>query len=235
MQTGCAGTTEATDPYCLRAGEAAALLAGHPWRRFAVLGDSVAEGLYEPTEGYLELAWTDRVAVELARQQPELAYLNLAVSNLRAAQVRRTQLAPALQFRPDLALVACGGKDALHPAYDPDAVDRELAAMVSALREQGCAVMTMGSLECGPLPGLPEAIRFGGVDRLRLLGRRVAALSAALDTIHVDLTSHPAAGPDLLSRDGLHGNGRSHAIAAAEAVRRLGAHLGNSFDPRSPA
>ncbi len=46
---------EATDPYTLRDGEAAALLAGHPWRRFVVLGDSVAEGCCEPVDGYSRL------------------------------------------------------------------------------------------------------------------------------------------------------------------------------------
>jgi len=45
MATEYAATVEATDPYCLRDGEAAALLAGHPWRRFAVVGDSVAAGI----------------------------------------------------------------------------------------------------------------------------------------------------------------------------------------------
>jgi hypothetical protein len=35
---------EAADSFCLRPGEAASLLDGHPRRRFAVLGDSVVEG-----------------------------------------------------------------------------------------------------------------------------------------------------------------------------------------------
>src|SRR5215470_4382308 len=46
-----AESREAADPWCLADGEASRLLAGHPWRRFAVLGDSVAEGVFEPTEG----------------------------------------------------------------------------------------------------------------------------------------------------------------------------------------
>ncbi len=42
---------EAADPYCLRAGEAEHLLAGHPWRRFAVVGDGIAEGAGERPPG----------------------------------------------------------------------------------------------------------------------------------------------------------------------------------------
>jgi hypothetical protein len=45
------GHVEATDPYCLRPGEARALPARHPWRRFAVLGDSIAQGVSEPVPG----------------------------------------------------------------------------------------------------------------------------------------------------------------------------------------
>lgn len=59
------GPREAADPYCLRPGEAAALLAGHPWRRFAAIGDSIAEGLGEPSPGYPDQPWIDRIAAEL--------------------------------------------------------------------------------------------------------------------------------------------------------------------------
>lgn len=226
MPTGYAATVEAADPYCLRDGEAAALLAGHPWRRFAVLGDSVAEGLFEPTEGYVELSWIDRVAAELAEAQPGLAYLNLGRRNLRAAQVRNTQLDAALSFAPDLAMVACGANDAIDPRYRPDVVDGELSAIITALQAAGAEVLTIGILVLDSYPGLPAATRAAVPHRLRVLRRHTAAVAAALGTIHADLTEHPAQRePGLLSSDGVHGNGRSHAISAAEVVRRLGARL----------
>src|SRR5258705_611561 len=102
-----AQTLESADPYCLRDGEAVTLLAGHPWHRFAILGDSVAEGLTEPVDGYHPLAFPDRVRVELARHRPGLEHRNLGRRNLRAAAVLATQLAPALAFGPDLSLVSC--------------------------------------------------------------------------------------------------------------------------------
>ncbi|RZU76491.1 uncharacterized protein DUF664 [Micromonospora kangleipakensis] len=52
---------------------------------------------------------------------------NLGLRGLRAHEVRGTQLAPALAYDPDLALVV-RGNDAFRPGYDPDAVDRELIA-----------------------------------------------------------------------------------------------------------
>ncbi len=211
-----ASTVEATDPYCLRSGEAAALLKDHPWRRFVVLGDSIAEGVGDPVDGYANQGFADRIAAELSCQRPGLVYLNLGARSLRAAQVRAAQIGPALAFEPDLALLACGGNDALRPSFDPDAMDREVAAILVVMADY---------------PAFPQWYRPVAVERMRLLARHTNALAAALGTIHADLSLHPLGElpQQLLSRDGLHANARSHAICAAEAIRRLGAHLGNAF------
>ena len=209
------GLPETMDPYCLREGEAATLLAGHPWRRFAVLGDSIAEGVGDPLDGYCDLGWADRVAEALRAQRPALADY---VPRLGSA---------ALDFQPDLALVACGGNDAMRPGYDPDAVDRDLTAIVTALRDGGAAVVTISLLVMADYPAFPEWFRPAAVANMHVLARHTSALATALGTIHIDMADHPAGRlPDLLlSRDGLHANARSHAICAAEAIRRLGAHL----------
>jgi lysophospholipase L1-like esterase len=221
------------DPFCLRPGEAEALLAGHPWTRFVVLGDSIAEGVGDPVDGYGELGWADRVAAALAGQRPGLAYLNLGHRDLRTAQVRATQLDAALAFKSDLALVACGGNDAMRPGYDPAAVDRELGAIVAALRDSGTDVVTIALLVMADYPAFPEWFRPTAVANMRGLARHTTALAARLGTIHIDISQHPAGlQPELLlSRDGLHANARSHAICAAEAIRRLGGYLGNSGVP----
>ncbi|MFG3707191.1 SGNH/GDSL hydrolase family protein [Micromonospora sp. NPDC047670] len=218
--------TEATDPFCLRDGESAALLRDHPWRRFAVLGDSVAEGLCEPVDGYPDVQWADRIAAELRAVRPELAYLNLGLRGLRAHEVRARQLAPALAFRPDLALVVCGGNDAFHPAYDADAVDAELTAMIGALRAAGADVITVGMFDVSHSPAVPERHRAGLAERMRRLSAHTGALAERLGTLHVRLTDHPlTADPSIYSSDGRHGSARSDAVAAAETVRRLGTHL----------
>ncbi len=217
---------EATDRYCLRAGEATDLLADHPWRRFVVLGDSVAEGLGDAVPGYPDLPWADRIAAELTTFQPEFAFLNLGRSNTLAADVRAGQLDSALDFAPDLALVACGGYDVLRPAFDPLAVEAEIELIVSALAARGCAVVTVGIFDGSRSPGMPERFRAGMEQRLRELAAATERVSGRFDTIHVDLTTHPAAGdPAVYSADGIHGNRRAHAISAAEAVRALGARL----------
>ncbi|GAA1977989.1 SGNH/GDSL hydrolase family protein [Kitasatospora viridis] len=224
---------EAADPYCLREHEAERLLAGHPWRRFAVLGDSVAEGLGDPVAGYPDEPWATRIARELTAVRPDLTYLNLGRRNIPAAKVRATQLAAALEFGPDLALVACGGYDILRQSFDAAATADELRAVITPLREHGADVITVSMFAGARSPRLsPEAQR--ELDRrLAELTAATRALAAELATLHLDLTDHPAAGGDIFSADGRHGNRRCHAISAAEAVRRLGAHL-SAAAPATP-
>ncbi len=214
--------TEATDEYCLAEGEAAKLLAGHPWRRFVVLGDSVAEGLCSPVPGYSELQWADRLAHEL--QVPH--YLNLGVSGLRAHEIRATQLTPALAFEPDLALVVGGGNDAFSARYNPDRVDEELTAMITALQAAGADVITLGMFNVSYSPAVADWLRPGLRARMTTLSERTRALAERLGTIHVHLTDHPLSrDPELYSPDGRHGTARSDAIAAAETIRRLAAEF----------
>jgi lysophospholipase L1-like esterase len=220
--------TESDDPHCLREGDSARLLAGHPWRRFAVLGDSVAEGHAEPLPGYSEVQFADRVARELAATAPDVDYLNLGHRGLRAREVHAGQLGPALDFRPDLALLVCGANDAFPATYRPEAVDAELRAMITALRAAGADVLTLGlfNVSYSPSPMIPEWLRPGLRRRMRELSERTAAIAAELGTLHVHLTGHPAAtDPGLFAGDGRHVNARGDAIALAETVRVLGAHL----------
>lgn len=218
--------TESTDPYCLRDGESRALLDGHPWQRFVVLGDSVAEGMCEPLDGYPPVQWADRTAAELTAVNPALVYRNLGHRGLRAHEVRAGQLQPALDFAPDLALIVCGGNDAFGRSYDPDAVDAELTAMITALRQVGADVVTVGMFDVSYSPAVPASIRPGLAERMRRLSAHTGRLADTLGTLHVALTDHPATSdPSLYSSDGRHGSARSDAIATAETVRRLGAHL----------
>jgi lysophospholipase L1-like esterase len=218
--------SESTDPYCLRSGEAVELLRAHPWRRFVALGDSVVEGMCEPTPGYPDVQWVDRIAAELRAVRPELAYRNLGRRGLRAHQVRAAQLAPALAFAPDLALVVCGGNDAFGPAYDAHAVDAELTAMIGALRDAGADVITVGMFDVSHSPAVPEHVRAGLGERMRRLSAHTARLADRLGTVHVHLTDHPlTADPTLYSTDGRHGSARSDAVATAETLRALARHL----------
>jgi hypothetical protein len=66
-----------------------------------------------------------------------------------------------------------------------------------------------------------------------MLAARTAVVAGALGALHVDLADHLATGEGpLTGDDGLHGNGRGQAIAAAETVRVLGTYLGNVSPPK---
>ncbi len=91
--------------------QAVGLLQGAPWRRFVVLGDSLAEGVEEHTVGYPTGGWAATVARVLRRVNPALVCLNLGRRDLLAGEVRATQLRAALEFGPDLTVIVCGGND----------------------------------------------------------------------------------------------------------------------------
>ena len=191
-----------------------------------MLGDSIAEGLGDPAPGYRDQPWCDRIAAELTRHRPELAYLNLGKSMTRSVAVRSGQLPEALAFAPDLALVACGSADMLLPGYDPARAERELRAIVTAFAGQGCDVMTVGLFDGSYAQNIPKLFMASRRKRIHESSRRTKQVAEDLGTLHVELTWHPASkDADIYSQDPRHGTMRGHAIAAAEAIRVLGAHL----------
>ena len=224
---------EAADPYCLTDEQVDVLLAGSPWTRFVVVGDSIAEGLGDPTEGYRPLPWADRTARALERQRPgDFTFLNLGRRDLVTAEVRRTQLAPAVEFRPDLALVIAGGNDILRPVFDNgEQVQADFDALVVGLQEAGAEVLTCTMFDITRSPIVPAEYKAQLGERLGDLAGRLQAVAAERGTLHVDFHTHPAAAEaGIYSTDVRHCNHRGHAIAAAGAVRRLGERLGHRLD-----
>ena len=201
------------DPYLPQAPE----LEHAPWKRFVVVGDSMAEGIGDPVTGYEHLGWADRVARRLGGE-----YLNLGRRNLLAGEVRSTQLGPALAFSPDLAAVCCGGNDFMQTAHDPAAVEREVDAIVGALRAAGSDVIMFAPFDISHTDLVPEEYRL----RWRTLIERMSELAERVTRRHgallVDFRGHPAgAEPSIYSADRIHLNARGQAICAAETLHAL--------------
>ncbi|MEU7905464.1 SGNH/GDSL hydrolase family protein [Actinoplanes sp. NPDC049118] len=215
---------EATDPHCLTDDQADELLRASHWQRFVVVGDSLAKGLGEPTDGYRSLPWGARTAAALRRAQPDLVHLNLGVENLRAAEVRETQLDAALALKPDLAAVVCGGNDILPRNFDPEAVSADLDGIMGPLREAGADIVTFTLQDLSAAyPALAEGPL---LPRIRQLNDLVREVAARHDAIVVEMWSHPArADRDIYSSDLKHASMRGHAIVAAATIRALGARL----------
>lgn len=216
---------EPADRLCLGPGEARQLLAGSPWRRFVAVGDSVVAGTGDPVDGFRDISWADRLAEWLDAAVGPVAYANLGVPTLRAAEVRATQLGPALAFRPDLAVVVAGGNDALRRSFDPVAVERQLEAIVAPLAAAGATVVTFGLFDLSRTQFVPVPMRAGLRERLSTLNRVVRGLTEQVGGVHVDFVDHVALDESLLSADMVHANRRGHAVIAADVARALAAHV----------
>ncbi|MEY2442634.1 MAG: hypothetical protein QOJ46_2060 [bacterium] len=215
---------EARDPYCIDDEQADLLLAGAPWRRLVVIGDSLAEGVGDESPGYRSSPWAQRIADALRRLQPELEFANLSRRGLRAAEVRAEQLQRACAFEPDLAGVICGGNDLLVETFDAGAVEAELDAIVAPLRQAGADVITWTLQDITRAwPVLAEGPL---LERLVALNDAVRAVSARHGAILVDQWTSPwCAEQEIYSADFKHSSMRGHAVVAAATIRRLGAHL----------
>src|SRR6478672_2713225 len=105
--------------------------------RLVALGDSTVEGLMDFGPGETIVGWADRFAARLAHRDPGLLYANLAVRGQTSQEVRDTQLARALDLRPDVALLVAGVNDLLKPRLAREALRESLLTMFAALRESG--------------------------------------------------------------------------------------------------
>jgi lysophospholipase L1-like esterase len=203
-----------------------AQLHGAPWRRVVVLGDSIAEGVREPYQGYLDLSWIDRIARSLRVSVRGLCVTNLGLRDLRAAEVRERQLPAALGFRPDLAIVAAGGNDALRRSFEPGRVARELDGLVGPLRRTGADVLMIELLDIVASGLVPAEFASPLDERMRALAAITREVAVRHGAMLVEMRDHPAsADPGVYASDRLHLNARGHAIVATEAVRVLGLAL----------
>jgi lysophospholipase L1-like esterase len=214
---------EQNDPYLISDDEARRLLAAAPWRRFLVLGDSIAEGMGEPSPGYADLTWFERVRGVLSAAQPDLALLNLARRDLRAAAVVSEQLPEGLAFAPDLAVVIAGGNDLFGRVFDPDAVEAELDKIVAGLTGVGATVVLVTLMDI--VKAVPQ-LAGGAMERLPVLNDRIRAVARRHDGLVLDAFIHPmCADRNVYSADFKHPTMRGHAILATETLRVLATRL----------
>ncbi|AXB42947.1 SGNH/GDSL hydrolase family protein [Amycolatopsis albispora] len=209
--------TEGTDPFCLSPAEAARLLEGAPWHRFAVLGDSLAAGTGDPSPGYAPLPWAERVAAALRSHHPDLAYRNTGTIGATTGRTLAHQADGLLAFEPDLVHLSCGANDLWRPEPDFGAIEGNLRRLFALSVDTGALLttFTLGRAFTVPeFPAFPDRVR-----RLNALVRTIAAEHGALV---IEMWDHPVNDrPDLLSADGIHFAGAGQAVMAAEVIRAL--------------
>jgi lysophospholipase L1-like esterase len=199
-----------------------------PFSRYVALGDSTTEGLEDLAPGGGYRGFADRLAAQLARENPGLLYANLAIRGRKAWQVRAEQLEPALALRPDLASIIAGLNDILRARCDLDAVAGELDAIVSALRHQGATVLGMTFPDTAQL--MPAARPARG--RVLTFNEHLRAIARRRGMKLVDLERNGIVDARLWSVDRLHANAAGHARIAAAMAQELG--LEPDEDPYAP-
>jgi lysophospholipase L1-like esterase len=213
---------EATDPHCLTPVQVDQLLAGAPWRRLVILGDSVAAGVSDSVPGYRELSSSERIVEALRIQQPSLVHRNLGEPYLRTAEIRERQLPAALAMRPDLAIVSAGANDAFRRSFDPDRFAGELRSLLAPLAAQGAQLVTIGLFDLAR-SGVMLETDDGITARFDRLDAATATVARELGAIHVDNHHHSVSRDrSIFAGDRIHANARGHAIAASNLVRALG-------------
>ncbi|MGW1493551.1 SGNH/GDSL hydrolase family protein [Streptomyces sp. NPDC002402] len=210
--------TEESDPFCLPSLDAAALLFDAPWRRFAVIGDSLSAGTGDPSPGYADVGWSDRFAGILRRVRPDLEYLNTAEVGATTAQTLEKQIDSMLEFDPDLLHLPCGANDLVRRTPDFDKIEQSLRRMYDLASQTGAQLTTFTLGRAYVLPVFPD-----WSERVARVNDITRTLAAEYEAVVVDMWDHPInAREDLLSEDRIHFSTSGQAVMATEMVKGLG-------------
>ncbi|MEU3284564.1 SGNH/GDSL hydrolase family protein [Streptomyces longwoodensis] len=179
--------------------------------RFVALGDSLTEGVGDPTgDGWR--GWAALLADGLgAGPATPVRFTNLAVSGAQTRDVLERQLPAALGLRPEVAAVVVGVNDTLRRTFDIHAVAARLDRVYGALAGQGAVLLTACLPDPGGVLGLPGALARPLARRQQAVNTVVHALSERYDAVHL----HAAEGAwvtdrALWSADRLHPGERGH-------------------------
>ncbi|GAA3148059.1 SGNH/GDSL hydrolase family protein [Streptomyces echinatus] len=219
--------TEATDPFCLDRADAMTLLAGAPWGRYAVIGDSLSAGTGDPTPGYQDQGWPDRVADVLRSVRPDLDYLNVSETGATTAQTLEKQAARMVEFSPDLLHLPCAANDIARRRPDFGEMERTLRRMYDVAQGTGALLTTFTLGRAYVVPVFPD-----WPQRIAAVNEIVRGLASEYGAVVVDMWDHPVNDRgNLLSEDRIHFSTSGQAVMAAEMVRKLAGSLGRTTSP----
>ena len=221
--------TEATDPLCLAPERAAELLRDAPWRRFAVVGDSLSAGTGEQSPGYSPLGWADRVAEVLRRGRPDLAYENSAVIGATTAHTLLGLDEALARFAPDLLHIPSGANDLVAREPDFPAIERQLSTLFRIAADTGATVTAFTLGRAYVVPKFSD-----WRERVLRVNDIIRRLAAEHDVVLVDMWAHPVnMRPNLLSADRIHFSTSGQAVMAAEIVKGLAERLSATTGARA--
>ncbi|MFI1978573.1 SGNH/GDSL hydrolase family protein [Streptomyces wedmorensis] len=215
--------------------------------RFAVLGDSLSEGVGDRVDGAWRgwaallaegLAAEGLAAGGLAAEGRGTELLNLAVSGALSADVADEQAPRALAFRPHLASVVVGVNDTLRRGFDIALLARRLDRVCADLDALGAVLLTACLPDPGRMLGLPPPLARPLARRQRSVNAVTHALSTRYGAVHLHLADRAWTDDRRLwSADRLHPGERGHRAVAAGFHQLLAARgLAHGAPPaREPA
>jgi lysophospholipase L1-like esterase len=179
--------------------------------RFAALGDSTTVGIGDPVPSGWR-GWARLLADSIGH---DTSFRNLAVSGATASDVRRTQLAHAVDHRPTIASLVVGVNDTMRSTWDVHRLRDDVLTCAEALHDAGAVLMTVRFHDHGAIFGLPAVLR-------RPLWRRIEQVNAVYDEVgrtfggvRVDLAGQPEiTGREFWSVDRLHPSELGHRTLA---------------------
>ncbi len=118
------------------------------------VGDSSLTG---PGVERLDNVWIRR-AVHGFTDRHHVRLISLAVGGSKARDVIEGQLATAIEFRPDIAVVSVGSNDAMR-GVRVTRYTADLDHIVTRLEEVSGSVIVFGMGDLGSIPRLPKALR----------------------------------------------------------------------------
>jgi lysophospholipase L1-like esterase len=124
------------------------------FRRFVALGDSFTEGVGDPHPDSRNglRGWADRVAAQLAAEDPDFRYANLAVRGRVMDDIVTEQVSLCTLLEPDLVTIYAGMNDLMALAVDTDAVMARYADGLKTLRQTGAVVLAFTAPDLGAKP-----------------------------------------------------------------------------------
>src|SRR3954453_8611011 len=109
--------------------------------RFAALGDSVTHGTGDPLSDGCR-GWAQILAGAMLEAH-DVSLCNLARPGATAADVRREQLADALDHRPHMASLIVGLNDTMRSTWNADQLRADLLHAAERLADQGVLLLTV--------------------------------------------------------------------------------------------
>lgn len=190
------------------------------WRSFVALGDSFTEGMDDPYEdgrGYR--GWADLLAAQLAVNDSEFRYANLAVRGRLFPRVVEEQVPAAVAMKPDLITFAAGGNDALRRGFQPEVLIQKFDDTVRDLRASGADVVLFRWADV--TDRLPGGRVIG--PRVELMNRAVSETGERHGALVIDMWGDEAfRNTRLWSTDRLHLSAAGHRRVAAHILKALG-------------